>query len=276
MVIKMCWLNLNAQIQLKKGEIINKIEPQTSPHFEKYATYLAKIYEYSINEYPECEELINHYKNVSIYEMSNDKIYQEICWIIYSSGFKNDIIKKYWPYITEAYFKFDINKITDEYSDIDSAAIIVCRKSNFNNLNKAKYCIYNAHRITYLNDYLYEGGLRGVLNSIINMSVLDVYSIIPELKKQLGLKGIGDVTIFHLLKNVGINIFKPDIHVLRILEYIGLFKELKSQRETYYVLKQISKEMCIDVSELDTALFVFGKNNERNFEKILDGFILLK
>lgn len=217
-----------------------------------------------MREYPECIELIQHYQNITFKEMNDDQIYQEICWVSYSSGFNNNILRKYWPHIYEAYFGFDIKKIIIEYSDIDSAAITVCKKSNFNNMNKAKWCIYNAHRITKLNSSFIEGGFKGILDMIVAMKEDNIYSIIPEIKNQLGLKGIGDVTIFHLLKNIGINIFKPDVHVSRILQHIGLLKESNSQRETYYILKQISEEMLIDVSALDTALFVYGKNNSKN------------
>jgi len=266
----MCWVNLNVQIQVKKGENSNRIEFQPSNRFMKYANYLDKIYKHSMREYPECKELIRHYQNINFNEMNDNQIYQEICWISYSSGFNNEILRKYWPHIYEAYFGFDIKKIIVEYLDIDSAAITVCKKSNFNNMNKAKWCIYNAHRITQLNSSLADGGFKGILKNLVVMKEYDLYSIIPEIKNLLGLKGIGDVTIFHLLKNIGINIFKPDVHVSRILEHIGLLKESNSQRETYYILKQISDEMRIDVSTLDTALFVYGKNNEKNLIESLE------
>ena len=227
-----------------------------------YSTYLNKIYEHSLREYPECTKLLHHYQTTSISEMSEDRIYQEICWIVYSSGFKNEIIQKYWPKITEAYFNFEIKKIIEEYPDLESGATIICKKSNFKNLNKAKWCLYNANRVSHMNENLNDSGLKAVLKTITKMDVLEIYEILPDLRRQLGLKGIGPVTIFHLLKNVGVDIFKPDIHVSRILDHIGFFKEIKSYREVYCILKQISDEMQIEVSSLDTALFVYGKNNE--------------
>lgn len=245
----------------------------TNECYKKYTLYIDKIYEYSISKYFECEELIKHYKSIKFDEMDDNKIYQEICWVIYSSGFKNTIIQKYWPNITKAYYNFNLETITKEYEDSYSSAKLICKRSNFNNINKAKFCIYNAHRIAHINISLQNIGLKGILKAIVNMDELNIYNMIPEIKNQLGFKGIGNITIFHFLKNIGVNIFKPDIHVSRILKYIGLFEETSSQKEMFYILKQISESLKLDVSSLDTALFIFGKNNESNLEYMLEKLV---
>jgi hypothetical protein len=64
----------------------------------------------------------------------------------------------------------------------------------------------------------------------------------------------------HALKNVGIDIFKPDIHVRRTLSRLGLIRcEHVSTTEICIVMSFLSGVSDMKISELDTLLFVYGK-----------------
>lgn len=209
----------------------------------------------------ETSEMINYYRNIALNDMTNSDIYAEICWINYSSGFRYDIIKKYWASIGKELYFFNIHKVASFIDDIDYYSQQICQNSGFNNVRKAQWCIKNAVRMIELDFEKHNyGGFKGYLLEISQKEPYELVEMAPCLLKELKLCGIGKVTIFHFLKNIGINIFKPDIHVRRILTNLGLIeKEKSSMKDIYYVMKDISEKMDIDVVELDTLLFSYGR-----------------
>lgn len=213
---------------------------------------------YDINE---THEMLAYYRNVDLNNMTNSELYAEICWIAYSSGFRYDIIKKYWNLIGKELFYFDIKTVASFIEDIDKYSQKICKNSGFNNIKKAKWCIKNAVRFIELdNEKCNYGGFKGYLLELSKKEPYNLVEMAPLLIKELKLKGIGKTTIFHFLKNIGINIFKPDIHIRRILLNLELItKEKSSIKEIYYAMKYISEKMQIDLVELDTLLFSYGR-----------------
>lgn len=209
----------------------------------------------------ETKIMINLYDGLSLENISDSDIFSELCWVIYTSGFKYDIIKKYWPTIRESYCFFDVNKVASFLSDIEYFSKKICEISGFNNLKKANWCIQNAKRIIELNDENENySGLKGYLINLSMKKPVEIIEQVPIIVDYLQFKGIGQINIFHLLKNVGIKIFKPDIHVRRLLYNIGLINDNnKSLRDIYNAMQYLSYCTGLDIIVLDTILFNYGR-----------------
>jgi len=209
----------------------------------------------------ETKKMINLYDGLSLENISDSDIFSELCWVIYTSGFKYDIIKKYWPTIRESYCLFDVNKVASFLSDIEYFSKKICEISGFNNLKKANWCIQNAKRIIELNDENENySGLKGYLINLSMKKPVEIIEQVPIIVDYLQFKGIGQINIFHLLKNVGIKIFKPDIHVRRLLYNIGLINDNnKSLRDIYNAMQYLSHCTGFDIVVLDTILFNYGR-----------------
>jgi len=88
--------------------------------------------------------------------------------------------------------------------------------------------------------------------------------------KDLKFKGIGNTTILHLMKNLGMNVFKPDIHVRRILTNLCLIKNENAPiLDIYKAMLSISSESRMKLSDLDTILFNYGRINGDSINTIL-------
>ncbi len=213
------------------------------------------------NECPNALELISFYSNLSTTKITNREILAEVSWIVYAGGFRYDVIQKYWGRISEALHKFEVSEVALLAENLEEQAKEVCRKSGFKNLRKAKWCIQNAQRIVELDNELEnKGGLKGYFVELSKIDAYELVSMAPLVLDELRFKGIGKITIFHLLKNVGIDIFKPDIHVCRILSRLGLIDEQNaSMLEICEAMCSLSTHHGIKLSELDTLLFVYGK-----------------
>jgi 3-methyladenine DNA glycosylase Tag len=192
--------------------------------------------------------------------LDEDEIFSQICWVIYSSGFRYQIVGRYWPAITEAFYDFDVDRVQKLSDNLEVSAYQICKQSGFKNLNKAKWCIRDAKRITELrNSNLYVDGIKGILVELSTKVPSELVECAPSLVSQLGFVGIGKTTIFHLLKNLGIDIFKPDIHVRRLLTSLGLSRPEANVKEICDAMLVLSSLMKMRLNEVDTLLFFYGQ-----------------
>lgn len=227
----------------------------------KYRVMIESMLTYTLRECPEIRKLMEFYKEVSLEKMTNSDIFEELSWIVYSSGFRFDIIKRYWFALREAFHQFDVKKVASLSEDLEAQAMHICISSGFKNLRKAMWCIQNAQRIIELDcEKKHQGGLRGYLIEISRKNIFELVKLAPCVVQELRFRGIGGTTVFHFMKNMGIDIFKPDIHVRRVLTNLGLINyENAPNLEICRAMSFLSNISGMNISELDTLLFVYGR-----------------
>jgi len=221
---------------------------------------LSRIMHYTFNYSKDIYDLLNHYNSISLFNMSNSDIYGELCWIIYNSGFKYEIIKKFWPDIVKEFYYFDVEQVSKLNNDVHNNALNICEKINFYNIKKAKWCIYNAKRILELDEEKKEcNGFKGYLIELSKIELISLINDISNIIKELRFKGIGEITVFHFLKNIGIDIYKPDRHIIRLFEKMGILHDSNDIQEVTKGFLKISDYTNFSIRELDTILFEFGR-----------------
>lgn len=208
-----------------------------------------------------CSNLTEFYKSRKAADLANKDIFAELCWVVYTSGFRYSVIQRYWPSLVRAYHSFKVEKVARLARNLESNAARICEVSTFHNLRKAEWCILNARRIIELDEQLeYIGGVRGLVIDLANKSQVELMEQIPELISTLRFKGIGETTIFHLLKNLGIDTFKPDRHLRRVLSAWGLTdRSDASIAQICSAMEYLSAETGSRVNVLDTILFHYGQ-----------------
>ena len=78
------------------------------------------------------------------------------------------------------------------------------------------------------------------------------------------LRQMGIALVIEYLKNVGIDAFKPDLHIKRLFgsERLGLSnKRLATENEILEIVKQISHEIDISIVEIDSIIWQFCATN---------------
>jgi endonuclease III len=138
--------------------------------------------------------------SLNIRELSETAFLKELAWVILSSGMKEQVIRGIFPKISHSFF------------DWESAEMI--------NLEH-DYCFINAY-------HLFRNKKK--ISAIIESANVLIAFGFKELKERL-LMGdltalkvfpyIGPVTVFHLAKNLGLEVAKPDRHLSRISAALG-------------------------------------------------------
>ncbi len=143
------------------------------------------------------KELMNKkpYKTISI----NDFL-REYLWVVYTCGFKADTVKKHWNQIEKMCCGFKISKLKKlSFDDLLEQSPIKNRKK----LRAIK------QSCGIIND--------GFINEVHNIQNSE------EAKKILrNLPFIGEITVYHIMRNLGIDCFKPDRHIVNIRDELGI------------------------------------------------------
>lgn len=155
---------------------------------------------------------------------------RESAWVILCSGFKEMVVRKIFNYISLC------------FCDWESAEEIVnakeaCKETAISRINHSK----KINAIIDLAQKIYNEGFENLKNRIVR----------NPLEELIKLPYIGEVTVFHLAKNLGFNIAKPDRHLVRMAESFG-FSNVQS------FIKKIADLSNDPLSLVDLILWRFS------------------
>ena len=135
-------------------------------------------------------------------DLNESEFLRELAWVILSSGMKERVIRKVFPNISYCFFNWSSAKEIADNSDIcfDSAI------KQFNHKPKIAAVIFAAQK---LRDANFDDFKRQISENPIGVLQQFPY--------------IGPITVFHLAKNIGLPVAKPDRHLVRIANQEGFY-----------------------------------------------------
>lgn len=125
------------------------------------------------------------------------QFYSEMAWVVMASGMKERVVRKKYPLVASAFNEFRVPPVPGEENIVEA-----CKY--FNNRRKISAICNNIDRIR-----------REGFDSFINRVRKDTISVLLELDY------IGPITCYHLAKNIGVQVAKPDRHLARIAAVCG-------------------------------------------------------
>jgi hypothetical protein len=143
---------------------------------------------------------ISWQSKVRLEDLTESTFLREFAWVVLSTGFKETIVRNVFQNISECFFNWK------------SALSIVSHKTtcfrdamqHFRNTSKISAIIDAADRVELLSFPVLK---RRIIENPI--STLRSFSF------------IGPVTVYHLAKNIGVAVAKPDRHLIRIANSAG-------------------------------------------------------
>jgi hypothetical protein len=167
---------------------------------------------------------------LSFADVTESQFLSEAAWVILSSGFREAIVRKCFPSISEAFLNWE------------SANIIVQNMQSCK--SRGLHCFGNRRKIDaicVLTATVSREGFEQVKRNIRDYG-LDYLRSYPY---------IGPVTGKHLLKNLGLYIAKPDRHLIRIAKALGF----DSPQELCDSIEQITGD---STPEIDLVLWRYA------------------
>ncbi len=201
-----------------------------------HAYFFAKNYIISKGYWNEIEWL----DTIDYHFLTQEKFLQESAWVILASGLSDGVVQKKFPLIKNAMLGLTCGKLITE--------------------NKDK-CFHNSIRV-----FNHPGKINAILHiaqELANQSFENVKMQIDSLGIQY-LKTfpfIGNATAFHLAKNIGLNVAKPDRHLVRISIALGFSTPAD-------LCTRISDDLHENVALVDLVLWRYATLDKKYLEKI--------
>ena len=164
----------------------------------------------------------------------------EISWVILASGMNDKVVRKIFPQIKEIMFDFKSGKrITRNRKQCYSKAINV-----INHPGKINAIIFAAE---YINTNSFE-----YLKTQIQEQHIPFIQTFPYM---------GKATAFHLAKNLGLDVAKPDRHLMKIADVLGF-------SDTNELCSKISQVIQEKRSLIDLVIWRYATLNTDYVNKI--------
>ena len=171
--------------------------------------------------------------------ISESEFLQESAWVILNTGMREKVIRGLFDDISEAFMNWKSADmiVQNDKSCMDSACAV------FNNTRKVEAIISLCRRVSDL-------GISNIISSIKTDGVEYLKSF----------KFIGPITCYHLAKNIGLDVVKPDRHLVRIAHATKINDPLK-------LCLKISKATGDKISVVDLVLWRYATLND-NYVKL--------
>jgi len=131
--------------------------------------------------------------------MLDKDILREYIWVVLNSGMRNSVIESKWNQLSEAFRFFDLKQIIDDPDAVLRDALRI-----FGHYGKIDACVQFAKKL-WRHDLTFRKRVRE-----------------SPLKVLVELPFIGDVTKYHLARNLGFDFIKPDRHLVRLADQYGM------------------------------------------------------
>lgn len=185
-------------------------------------------------------EEIDWQEDINFNNITEQVFMEELCWVILSSGMNEKIIRKIFPNIKKYLFEFNIDQI------------IIQKDTCFTNCLKIFNHSGKINAIIYAAEYIKKHSFR-IVKEELRMSGIDYLLKFPYL---------GNATAYHFAKNIGMDVAKPDRHLLRIASALGY-------RNPHQLCTDISLSIDEKISLVDLVLWRYATLDKKYLDKII-------
>jgi hypothetical protein len=132
--------------------------------------------------------------------ISESGFLREYAWVVLNSGFRESVVRKHFDYISLSFCDWESAQAISENADV----CVDCALSVFGHRKKLEAIVSTAKLIS-------RSGFEWFRSSV-EADSLAVLGALPY---------IGNVTKWHLAKNIGLDVAKPDRHLVRLAKRFG-------------------------------------------------------
>lgn len=210
----------------------------------------------------------SQFRNLDTNKIDFAKFYEIIMFVTFYSGFKAETVNHKYFDIKKALGK--VNTVA-KFKEKDIKVLLKNSKI-IRHETKIRACIHNAKAVlllknlhSSLQEYLYS---FGSLEEKRNLSAL-----IKDLRSRF--KYLGEITVNHLLTDLGLNVIKPDRVLCRIFYRLGLVKSVTDYNGVINVGRLIANSTGLPIRYID-LIFVFYGQVGYKYELDIDNGICLQ
>jgi DNA-3-methyladenine glycosylase I len=182
---------------------------------------------------------------------------------IHNAGMKAVLVTKKWPAITEAFSEFNIGKVS-KYGE-ENIQNLMNNLAIIRHERKLRACVHNAKKMKELSEEF------GSFGEFLKQSNANPAKLRHELT--LKFKYLGDILVLDYLKDIGIDVIKPDVHVLRLFFRLGFTKSRESTKDNINRIMDLAERTKQETAEkmavIDAVFWIYGGGGDGHVKKAI-------
>jgi hypothetical protein len=187
---------------------------------------------------------IDWQETLAFTHLTGSKFLEQYAWVVLASGMNDRVVRKVFPRIRRILDNFNYNNLLiDDKKRLHNQCLAV-----LNHPGKIKAII---ETLFYLKNITFKSIKLRIENEGINFIRLLPY--------------MGKATSYHLAKNIGLDVAKPDRHLIRITA-------LTSYPDVHTLCHVLSSAIAEKVSLIDLVLWRYA-TLDKNYEKNISWFL---
>jgi len=141
------------------------------------------------------EEFLDYLEALPERKITDKEFFAEYCWVIFASGFNAQVVSNKFSRIRKTLSGFDPHRVTPKAATVGLK--IIAHKPKWDAIISCAKMLSSMSWDEFKQKYLSE---------------IDRMEQLPR---------IGPITKFHLARNLGYDVVKPDLHLVRVAEHFG-------------------------------------------------------
>ncbi|MCP4543145.1 MAG: 3-methyladenine DNA glycosylase [Chloroflexi bacterium] len=201
---------------------------------------------------------LDEYKKTETQTFTDADYYRILVHVIFYSGFKAETVTAKLPVINQHFPGYNIVAgYTD--SDIDR---ILNDPQMIKNKRKVQACVQNAQ--TFQHIVSEHGSFQAY---IVSFSPWEPFENLLLLKEELQyhFSGLGEITTYHVLTDIGLPVLKPDRVVTRIFHRLGIIKSEKLLLKAIIEGQKFAQATGHPIRYIDAVFVVYGQVQSTEF-----------
>jgi DNA-3-methyladenine glycosylase I len=203
-------------------------------------------------------ENLNWFKRLEGKTFTDNEFYRIIVNVIFYSGFraatvnsKIETIHKYFPNY----------EMVAEYSENDFNNILA-DENMIRNRRKIESCVKNARIFRVI--IRKHGSFQNYIDEFkADQSFENLFHLKEELENKFS--GLGKITVYHFLTDIGLPVLKPDRVICRIFERLGLINSRDQYLEAIVQGRKFAEATGHPIRYIDIVFVAYGQVQSREF-----------
>jgi DNA-3-methyladenine glycosylase I len=207
------------------------------------------------------EKIIRNLDDFKKYEkqsFTDSEYFNKLVAIIFYSGFRASTVTNKMSTI-RGYFS-DYAEVAN-YSE-NKFAEIMSDSNMIRNRRKIQACIDNAQELTNIVSQF--GSVNGYIESFEPTIAVDNLLLLKE-DLEYRFKGLGRITTYHFLTDIGLPVLKPDRVICRIFERLGLIQNREQLLSAVIQGRKFAEAAGHPIRYIDIVLVAYGQMKSEEF-----------
>lgn len=218
--------------------------------FSAVHTTLVEHSDYSAEEFNKEFDVFKHYKGK---HLCDNDYYSILVDVVFYSGFRASTVNKYMPSIKKHFPNYET---VMEYGE-DALDKIMNDSDMIKNSRKIRACIKNAKRFDEI--IKRYGSFEVYVNSFApDENDANLIRFKEDLER---FQGLGRITTYHFMTDIGLDVIKPDRVLMRIFKRLGLIKNTDDLFGAIEAGRQFSRATNLPIRYIDIIFVLYGQLN---------------